>query len=110
MNVFGKIILSLTIGALVGLLSAIPMFIRGVNLYFNLSIFVFWIVMGFIIANVSLPISSWLKGSLIVLLSAAPIMILVFTKDPRCVVPMYAVSVILGGLIGFLENKFIKAN
>jgi len=57
-----KILCSIGIGAIAGIIDVVPMMIQGLDIYSDVSAFVFWLVMGFIISNVSLPIKNWLKG------------------------------------------------
>lgn len=64
--------------------------------------------MGFVIAHISLPIKDWLKGLIVALISAIPIMILVFANDPKSIIPIFVMSIILGSLVGFLSGKYAK--
>lgn len=57
-----KIIISLSIGIIAGIVDVIPMIFQGLDWYSNVSAFVFWIVTSFIIAYTVLPMQNWLKG------------------------------------------------
>jgi len=103
-----KLQLSLLLGITAGIIDVIPMIIQKLTWDANISAFVFWIVMGFIIPRISLPIKSWQKGLLIAELCALPIMILVFAVDPKAIIPIAIMSAILGSLIGFLSEKYAK--
>lgn len=103
-----RIFYSLLIGAFAGIIDVIPMIIQKLDWYSNISAFMFWVIMGLIIAHISLPIKNWLKGLIVSLLSAIPIMILVFANDPKSVIPMLASSVILGSLVGITTGKYAK--
>jgi len=103
-----KILLSLAIGGIAGIIDVIPMIVQNLDWYSNISAFVFWLVMGLVIAHTSLPIKSWLKGLVIALLCAIPIMILVLANDPKSIIPIAVMSVILGSLVGFLTGRYAK--
>lgn len=103
-----KILLSLTIGALAGIIDVIPMIIQGLDWYSNTSAFIFWVVMGFVIAHISLPIKSWLKGLIIALISVMPIMVIVFATDPKSIIPILLMSAILGSLVGLFTGKYAR--
>jgi hypothetical protein len=60
-----------------------------------------------IIPFVSWPITPWIKGIIIALLTAVPIMIIAFPKDKKAIIPMIVFSLILGAGIGFAGAKFI---
>ena len=103
-----KNIISLSIGMLAGVIDVIPMIARGLDWHSNASAFAFWIVMGFVITHTSLRIKSWQKGLVIALVSAIPVMILVAKDDPKALLPMMIMSVILGSLVGFFTEKYAK--
>ncbi|NQU86633.1 MAG: hypothetical protein HQ541_12810 [Mariniphaga sp.] len=103
-----KIITSLLIGTIVGTIDVIPMIIQGLDWYSNISAFVFWIVMGFVIAYISIPLKSWKKGLLVATLSILPIIIIVAASDPISIIPISIMTIILGSLVGFLTDKYAK--
>ena len=84
-----KIIYSLIIGAIAGIIDIIPMIIQGLDIYSDISAFIFWIIMGFIIAHISLPIKDWLRGMMIAIILAIPIMILVSANELITIVGHY---------------------
>ena len=91
-----------------GVIDVISMLIQGLDWYANISALVFWIVMGFVISYVSLPLKGWQKGLLIAELSAIPIMILVAADDMKSVIPIIGTTAVLGSLTGFLTAKYAK--
>jgi len=103
-----KIITSLLIGTIEGTIDVIPMIIQGLDWYSNISAFVFWIVMGFVIAYISIPLKSWKKGLLVATLSILPIIIIVAASDPISIIPISIMTIILGSLVGFLTDKYAK--
>jgi hypothetical protein len=103
-----KFLITLLIGATAGTIDVIPMIIQGLDWYSNISAFVFWIVMGFVIAHTTIAMKSWLKGLLISELCILPIIIIVAAEDPNSIPPILIMSAILGSLVGFTTNKYAK--
>ncbi len=101
-----KIIISLIIGALAGIIDVIPGIIKKVDWHITLAGFTFWLTLGFVIAHVSLPLDNWLKGLLIASILAIPAIILMSATNPKTVVPMIILSIVLGSLVGFLTGKY----
>ncbi|MBN1119043.1 MAG: hypothetical protein JXA77_17670 [Bacteroidales bacterium] len=103
-----KYLMALLMGAAAGITDVIPMFIMQLNWYANLSAFVHWVVLGLIIPFVSWNMKSWLKGVIIAVISAIPVIILTLEDGSESIGPILLSSVILGALIGLLSNKYIK--
>ena len=74
----------------------------------TVSAFVHWLVLGFVIAYVSLPVKPWLKGMIIGVLSALPIAILVSGQGAQAVAPIMTSSVILGAAVGWATDRFCR--
>ncbi len=87
---------ALAIGVAAGLIDVIPMIIQKLDKSACWSAFVHWVVLGTIIPFVSWDIQPWLKGLLIGELVSLPVMILVFAKDKKSVIPISIFSAILG--------------
>lgn len=66
----------------------------------NISAFVHYFVPGSIIPLVSWDISPWIKGIIISYLSALSVMIIVYPKDKKAIIPMIIFAIILGAGIG----------
>jgi len=101
------IFIALGIGMTAGIIDIIPMILQKLDRSATLSAFVHWVVLGLIIPYVSWDIAPWLKGSLIALLTAIPIMIIVYPQDRKAIIPMTLFSIILGAGVGFMGAKFI---
>jgi hypothetical protein len=102
-----KFFIALFIGIIAGTIDVIPMIIQKINKYACISAFVQWIILGLIIPYVSWDIQPWLKGLIIGELAAMPIMILVFEKEPKSVIPIAIFSAILGIFIGIAGARFV---
>lgn len=103
-----KLSIAIFLGIIVGIIDVIPMIIQGLNWYANASAFCFWIVVSIIIAYTTINISHRLKGMIVALISAIPIMILAAEKDPKGVFVMLIMAIILGILLGGLNGSYSK--
>ena len=101
-----KLLISLLIGIIAGIIDVIPMIIQKIDKYANISAFVHWVVLGIIISYIKIPFAPWLKGLVIAELSALPIMILVAKDGIKGIIPVLIMSAILGILVGITTSKF----
>ena len=101
------IFIALGIGITAGIIDIIPMILQKLDRSATLSAFVHWVVLGLLIPYVHWDIVPWLKGSIIALLTAIPIMIIVYPQDRKAIIPMTLFSIILGAGVGFMGTKFI---
>lgn len=65
------------------------------------------LVAGLIIPFVGWEMTPWLKGLTISFISAILVMIIVYPKDKKTIIPMFVFSLILGAGIGVAGAKFI---
>lgn len=90
----------------------IPMIIQNLTWDANISSFLMWVVIGFILSIVELKMNSILKGFLISYLILLPAAILIGWKEPVSLVPIIIMTTILGGALGYLiyrlKNKDSK--
>lgn len=101
-------LIALLIGFVAGTIDIMPMIVRKLDKTSCISAFVHYLALGLIIPFVNVDICPWLKGSLIALLTALPIMILVYPKDKKALIPMIIFSLILGAAIGQAGALFIQ--
>ena len=71
-----------------------------------MSAFVHWIVLGVLISYVQLPLAAWAKGIVVAVLACLPVVILVSEKDPKSIVPILIMSVVLGAAVGFTTARY----
>lgn len=95
-----SILIALLIGVIAGLIDVIPMLIQKLDKFACWSAFIHWVVLGLIIPFVNWDMAPWLKGIMIAGLTAIPILIIVFPKDKKAVLPIVGFSVILGAGVG----------
>ncbi len=103
-----EILIALLIGIFAGIIDVIPMIIQKMNKYANLSAFFHWVVLGLIIPFVAWDILPWLKGLIIAEISAVPILFMVAKEDMKAIIPITAMSAILGIGIGVASSYFIS--
>jgi hypothetical protein len=102
-----NILIALLIGLIAGLIDVIPMIIQKLDKTSCISAFIHYFVLGFIIPFVNWDLAPWIKGMSISLLMSIPVMVIVFSKDKKAIVPMIIFAVILGAGIGIAGAKFI---
>ena len=102
-----KILIALIIGVVAGLVDVIPMIIRKLDKTANWSAFIHWIVLGLIIPFVRWDIQPWLTGLIIGELTTLPVMIIVFPKNKKALIPMILFSAILGIGVAIAGSIFI---
>jgi len=102
-----NIFIALTIGIIAGIIDVIPMIIKKIDKISNLSAFAHWVILGLIIPFVDWNIEPWIKGLILGELSAIPIMIMVYPKDKKALIPMIIFSAILSIGVAIAGAKFI---
>ncbi len=102
-----NILIALAIGIVAGIIDVIPMMIQKMNKTANLSAFAHWVVLGLIIPFVSWAVEPWLKGVIIAVISAVPVLIIVGEEDKKAILPITVMSIILGAGIGLAGAYFI---
>jgi len=102
-----NLLIAIIIGLIAGIIDVIPMIIQKLDKTANISAFVHYFVLGLIIPFVDWGIPHWIKGIIIALLAAIPMMIIVYSKDKKAIIPMIIFSLILGAGIGLAGARFI---
>lgn len=102
-----NIVIALLIGFIAGLIDVIPMIIQKLDKTSCISAFIHYFVLGFIIPFVNWDLAPWIKGMIISLLMSIPVMVIVFSKDKKAILPMIIFALILGAGIGIAGAKFI---
>ena len=103
-----KIIIGLIFGIIAGIIDVIPMIIQKLSMDANLSAFCFWIVSGFLISTSELKVPSILKGIIISFLILIPVVIIIAWQNPKSLIPISIMTLILSGLLGFVIERFGK--
>ena len=96
------IIIGIILGIAAGIIDVIPMIIKKLTWDANISAFSMWVIVGFFIATIDLNMNPILKGILISFLVLIPCAFLIGWKEPKSLFPIFVMTLILGGLLGFL--------
>jgi hypothetical protein len=103
-----KIFLALLLGLAAGLLDVAPMVAHKMNPYACWSAFLHYLVFGIVVAYVPWDMAGWLKGLLLGILLAVPVVVMVSKDDPKSGIPILAMAVVLGSLVGWASGRFIR--
>jgi len=103
-----NIITGIGLGAVAGIIDVIPMIIQDLTWDANISAFLMWVVIGFLLSIAELKVNSILKGILISYLVLLPAAILIGWKEPGSLVPIIIMTTVLGGALGFAIQRFRK--
>ena len=102
------IVIGILLGIVAGIIDLIPMVIKKLSWDANISAFLMWVVVGFFISVVDLNIHPIAEGILIALLTLLPASILIGWKEPKSLIPIVIMTVILGGALGIAIAKIIN--
>ena len=100
-------LIAVIIGIIAGLIDIIPMIIQKIDKRDTISAFLHYFALGLIIPFVNWSIVPWITGIVIAILTSIPIMIIVYPRDKKAIIPMIIISLILGAGIGIAGAKFI---
>ncbi len=103
------IFLTLITGAIFGMIDILPMLKMKLDRFSILSAFVFYLIVPFVVYNTELfGMPWWLKGGMITLLLALPIMIMVAKDGISSAIPIFLMSIVLGTLVGVVGRVILK--
>lgn len=103
-----RILAGLSCGFAAGLLDIIPMIAQKLTWDASLSALSMWTVIGLLVAVTDIKINGPVKGILLSFLVLLPSAILIGRHDPVSLVPIAAMTLILGAALGFAINKLVK--
>ena len=101
-------ITGIALGAVAGIIDVIPMILQDLTWDANISAFLMWVVIGFVLSITELKMNSILKGILISYLVLLPAAILIGWKEPVSLVPILIMTTILGGALGYTVHRLKK--
>jgi hypothetical protein len=93
------------LGIIAGFLDLIPMVIQKLPWNANLSAFIMWVVVGFLVSLSELPVINTLKGLIIANAVLFPNIFIIGAKDPISVIPILIMITILGSLLGYTYGR-----
>ena len=103
-----RIAIGVGLGAVAGIIDIIPMIIQDLTWDANISAFLLWVVIGFLLSVVEIKLNAILKGIFISFLVLLPAAILIGWNEPKALIPIVIMTTILGGLLGFAVNRFAR--
>jgi hypothetical protein len=103
-----RLLLSVIIGVLAGIIDIIPMIIQKLPRYSTVAAFVYFFFISVVIVNIDLPhIPWWLEGGLISFALMIPILIHVGHTDKKPLPIIAANTIVIGTLVGVVGH-FLK--
>lgn len=100
--------LGLLTGVVAGTADAVPMILQKLPLEADLSAFSMWVVIGLLLSGSKWKMNGVLKGIIVSFLTLLPSAILIGWKEPVSLLPISIMTLILGGLSGFVIDKLGK--
>jgi hypothetical protein len=101
-----KLLTTLAIAVAAGLVDIAPMLLRGVERMQIFSVFTHWFVTTIFISYAVMPLHPAMKGALIGALSTLPVLIMYAQTHPERLLPIFAISIGLGAVIGLSTHRF----
>lgn len=101
-----KMFIAISIGLVAGILDLIPLVLVGAPLLNMTSILMFWIITSYFIAHIALFKNIILNGLALSTLNMLPLVIVIYTINPKDFLPMLSMALILGPLTGYLNGRF----
>lgn len=93
------------LGIAAGVIDVIPMLIMQTGFFSCASAFLHWVFLGIVITFVNWGMRSWLKGLILALAAAIPVVLMVYPVDPNGVIPILVISPLLGSVVGYLSER-----
>lgn len=105
-----KVLVGVSLGITAGVLDVIPMIIQHLPIEADISAFTMWVVVGYFDATSDIKINSILKGILTAYLVLLPSSFIIGWKEPESLIPIFLMTTILGGLLGYTFRIITKKN
>jgi hypothetical protein len=97
--------LTLLIGIIAGIADVLPMIKMKLDKYAISSAFMFYLIMPFIIFNITiLQDIWWIKGGFITFILAIPTMILASKENKTNMIPIGTMAIIIGTIVGIIGH------
>lgn len=103
-----KISIGLMCGAVSGVVDVIPMIAQNLTWDANLSAFALWLVSGFLVSTSNIELKGAVKGIVISFLVLLPSAILIGWQEPLTLIPITAMTLILGSGLGYAIERLTK--
>ena len=93
------------LGVVAGIFDVIPMLLQKLSWDANFGAFSMWIIAGLLIASTDFKMNPILKGIAVSFLVLTPSAILIGWREPFSLLPVAAMTLLLGAGLGFGINK-----
>ena len=103
-----RISIGIIVGIVAGIIDVTPMIIMKLTWDANLSAFSMWVIIGVLISATNINLPGIVKGILISFMVLCPSAILIGWKEPASLIPIFVMTIILGGLSGLVISKLNK--
>ncbi len=97
------------VGMAAGLLDLIPLVMVKAPLFNMLAIILFWLVAVLFMAKTTLFSNAFLNGLAVAVLIMLPVVLTVYTVNPKDFLPMLSMAVILGPLSGAAVRRGLRS-
>src|SRR6056297_198226 len=97
------------VGSAAGVLDLIPLVMVDAPVFNMVAIVVFWLVAVLFMATTTLFRNPFLNGLAVAVLVMLPVVLTVYTVNPKDALPMLSMAVVLGPLSGAAVRRWIRA-
>ena len=98
-------LLTLLIGIVAGVIDVLPMIKMKVDKFSCISAFVYYIIVPFVIFGINWFSNLWwLRGGVVAIIMAIPVIILVAKEDKKSPIAMTVMSIVLGSIISVVGH------
>ncbi|MGL5245192.1 MAG: hypothetical protein ACRC7R_08485 [Sarcina sp.] len=105
---FNKSLIGIVIGAIIGLINAVPMITTKVPTELGVATFLNWTIIGYVFSICKLNLNNTLKGFIISLLLFIPLMCFILNSSPLYALWILIMCLIWGSLLGYLFQRVSK--
>ncbi|WP_297625580.1 hypothetical protein [uncultured Rikenella sp.] len=101
------IVFTIFVGVVVGLIDALPMFLKKMNRANCWSAFLQYVVVTFVVFNTTLPqigVTHWLVGPIVAVLMALPMVVMIAREEKKAVPFVLVNAVVLGFIISAIKH------
>lgn len=105
MKKINKAYLGIILGVIVGVINVLPMILQKISWDANISTFLTWVIVGFLISTTNLKLQGILKGIIISILIFIPSTIFVIESNLTGAIWIIVMTLIFGSLLGYLIDR-----
>jgi hypothetical protein len=100
-----KQLIGIMLGIVAGVFDVIPMIFQKLTWDANISAFCLWVVSGYILSIADIKVNPVIKGIIVPFLVLLPSAVLIGWKEPVSLIPITAMTLVLGSLMGFVYGR-----